>query len=210
MLHVDKLPAQKVPLPDRWMPVSSSWGWLWRTKEFVLGRAKTVAIDMTMIDFTALTESGLSNLAPGQPGFVDTSGLRVWQLDAIAIETLRRRLGQMPGNAILAGPRITTADGIEAELSMGGSTVDVSPRVIRGSVDLSTIITLSEAVTNQPVEGSGLPATSTAFMRTNFAVAARMQITNGDGVFLLDAAQSVAQRKRVGVIITVNLPASKN
>lgn len=198
MLPVAKLPTQKVPLPDRWMPTGSSWGWLWHLKEFILGRAKVINLSTTIVDFAASTERDLSNLALGPPDFVNTNGLRIWQFDAVAMDAFRRRLAKMPGGEVLAKPGFTTADGVEGIMKTTMKTeelvVDYSTRLIRSSVDLAALITLSEAMTNAP------------FLKTNFALAARMQITNGGGVFLLDPPSQFAQRERIGVFISANLP----
>src|SRR5262245_60431712 len=49
-----KIPAQKVPLPDRWIP--RSWGWLWRLKQRVLGPAKVIQIETAIFELPALAD----------------------------------------------------------------------------------------------------------------------------------------------------------
>src|SRR5690242_10257515 len=69
MLPENKLPATKLPVPDRWLPTGAAWGWLWRLKQGIFGRAKTGTVDLTMVEFKTLTDSELSRLTLGPPGF---------------------------------------------------------------------------------------------------------------------------------------------
>src|SRR5882762_8612302 len=46
------IPPQKAPIPDRWIPLS--WGWLWRFKEAVLGKAKVVSMELTRFDLDSV------------------------------------------------------------------------------------------------------------------------------------------------------------
>src|SRR5437667_11828709 len=82
-------PAQKVPLPDRWIP--GSWGWAWRLKETVLGRPKPITLDAGIIEFTGPTESVLSRLSLRAPSLAGTNGLGVWPLGDSQLKLLRER-----------------------------------------------------------------------------------------------------------------------
>src|SRR6266576_3830980 len=52
-----QIPHTKVPLPDRWIP--RSWGWMWRLKEAVLGRAKPIALGSTVFEVAGQDETAL-------------------------------------------------------------------------------------------------------------------------------------------------------
>src|SRR5438045_6948170 len=59
-----KIPPQKVPIPDRWIP--RSWGWMWTLKERVLVRAKVIQIEVVGFHLPPPLDSILSTLSLGQ------------------------------------------------------------------------------------------------------------------------------------------------
>jgi hypothetical protein len=86
--------------------------------------------------------------------------------------------------------------------------MDLLPRLRANSVDLSAILTFAEAVTNSAaaIELSGTNGIS---IRTNLAVAVRVNIPTGSGVFLLDSSQEMTNGKRIGFILSVRPPAAR-
>ncbi len=71
----------------------------------------------------------------------------------------------------------------------------MTARKHRNSTDLTALICFSEAVTNQ------LDA-SLVSIRTNLALAIRLEIPNGKGAFLLDTKLGATNQGSVGVIIS--------
>jgi hypothetical protein len=209
-----RISPQKVPIPDRWIP--RSWSWLWRVKERVLGRPKTITIGASVVEFTAPPQEVLSGFTLPEPTFTNLSGFSVWIADDALMAALRERLGISQNGRVAASPRITTADGMHASLSTGSSVpingaqtrvgviLDLLPRVRRDSTDLTAILTCTEAVANNPTAEGPAQSVGPISVRTNFAVAARIQIPKGSGVLMLDARPSLAGGTIHGIMISAN------
>jgi len=214
-----RIPPQKLSLFDTWVPQKPGWAWLWRLKSLIVGLQKHIHITATFIDLTNSGESFLTNAALAKPQFTNTNGLRVWLLGDKELTALRRNLERTPGTDLLTSAGITTASGMEARLFSGntipingfptsvGLSVDLLPRARRDATDVTTIITFSEAVTNQPGATPGPSQTGAVSMQTNLAVAARIQVPKAMGVFLLDAGSGAPHPKRIGVILSITPPA---
>jgi len=211
-------PAPKPPMLGRWRAVVP--GWLWRLRDSLRGPRKVIRLDAAMIGFRDLPESGLG-LWLGAPQFAETNGLQVWIVGESKLSRLRNRLERSPANEMVAFPRVDTADGIRAQMFSGGAVsvqgtqrnvglaMDFLPRVRRNSTDLTTIIALTEAMTNHMVASAGLTESNVVSVQTNLILAARIQIPNGSGVFLLDDSNGVMHGKRIGVMISATPPQPK-
>src|SRR5712692_7792080 len=190
-------PAPKPSMLARWRAVVP--GWLWRLRDAVRGPRKLIRLDAAVIGFKDLRESSLPGLWLGAAQFADANGHQVWIVGESKLSRLRNRLERAPANEMVAFPRVDTADGIQhAQMFTGGTvyvqgvqrnvglTMDFLPRILRNSTELTTIIALTEAATNRVVASPGLPETSVVSIQTNLIVAARIQIPQGSGVFLLN------------------------
>jgi hypothetical protein len=215
------IPSGKISLFDRWVPRQPSWGWLWRLKETIQGRPKVCDLAATVIDFAASGDSLLTNLSLPKADYADTNGQRIWLLSETRLNALRRDLSQMPGAELVCSPRITTADGRQACV-MSGSTIPIQgvlrsvglsmeflPHLRPDATDLTTIITLTEAITNQVGMSAGPPSTGATGVQTNLAVAARIQVPKWRGVFLLGTPSAAGNHKRIGVLLSVTTPTPK-
>ena len=209
-------PASRRLLSDRFRAALPLW--FWRLKGSVLGPVKTIQLEAEIIDCGGLAEVDLTDSQLGEPQFKGTNGLQVWIAGDEEIRRLRSTLEHAPGNAVVSRARFATAHGIQANLYTGetvpvggvqtavGLRVEMLPRLHRKSTDLSTVMTFSELATNSsqiPGEGS---SPSTLSVRTNLAVAARMQMPKGTGVFLLDGGSNANHPRRLGVIISAQRP----
>ena len=215
-------PARRAASPDRWIPAKPSWAWPWRLREWVFGRPKPIDLSAAIYEFKAAPGSLLAGLTLGEPELTHTNGLRIWRLGDAALNALRGRLRDSPDGRLLSWPRCSTADRIECSLFQGASfpvnratqsvglMIDFYPRVRRDATDLTTAILLSEAVTNLPGTTAQALSTGNISILTNLAVATRIQIPEGQGVFLLEARPDAAGRTRIGVIISANQPLAKS
>jgi hypothetical protein len=215
------LPRQRMTLFESWIPRSPAWAWLWRLKEQIAGRHKTIGLTSTIMDLTGSGTSFRTNFSLPKPQFSNTSGLVVWLLDDTQLVKLCGLLERTPGTELLAAPRITTADGMQASLFSGtsvqidglpisaGASVDLLGRVRPDATDLTLILNFSEVITNQPGGIPSLRPTNTVSIQTNLSVAARIQIPTATGVFLLDDSPSKTNRKRIGVVLSVTPPLAK-
>jgi hypothetical protein len=170
-------------------------------EQSLFGKRKPVCLNGAV---ESLTDSSLSGLSLGKPGFSDSKGLQGWLLPTNKLNVIREQLKQTHGTDLLAGFRISTADGVYSHLFQGTSvpvhgvakdgelSVGCYPRTRPDSTDLITSVTLAEALTNLPVlpdDGLLLHAVL------------RMQIPHGSGVFLLNRASPAASAQSIGVIL---------
>jgi len=214
-----QIPNQKAPLPDRWIP--RNWGWAWRLKEAALGRAKPITLGTAIFDLSGPEETVPAYLPPRPPTYANSNGLQIWILQEGDMAALRVSVQQTLGFRLVSSPRVTTTDGGHVSMFTGSSVpvpgsqakvglvIDLLPRIRPDSTDLTTVMTLSGTVTNQPDSNTQPPQTSGISVRTNFAAAVRIQIPKGSGVFLLDMPEGQTNRKRIGVIISATPPKPK-
>jgi hypothetical protein len=86
-----------------------------------------------------------------------------------------------------------------------GLVLDFLARVRREATDLTTVMTVTEAVTNwQAVTARSVP-TNVVSTQTNLALAARIQIPKGSGVFLLQPSQGGTNGKSIAVLISAKV-----
>jgi len=208
----NRIPQEKPTLIERWIP--PIWSWAWRLKELILGRIKPIELKAAIFHYGDLSNSVSPLFLLREPRFANTNGLQVWMLSQGELDAVCRGLEQTPGNEILARPRVSTGDGIECRLYVGttlsidgtqraiGLNADFLPRLRGDSTDLFVVITHTAAVTNQGTATTGLTSTQSVSIRTNVAVAARIQIPKGSGAFLLNDDRGVPNGGRVAVMIS--------
>jgi len=136
----------------------------------------------------------------------------VWLLSAARVATLRDSLKRTRADFV-NGPKLSTADGVEASMFVGenlyfngrmnetGLRMGLFPRVHGDVTDLISVISFSELVTNQNAGATAGEAISTLSVRTNLDIATRVQIPKGSGVFLLNQYAPDGDVKRFGVLI---------
>ena len=215
------IPRQKVSLFDRWVPRQSAWKWLWAVKDGIVGRPSQFDLRATIVDFAGAGEAFLTNHPLPAPAYTATNGFRIWLLSADQERALAGDLRQKQGPEILSMPSISTAAGRQASLmattrvmvrgspTQVGLTIDLLPRVRRDVSDITTIIYLTEAITNRTSGKVGSPASQDVSIRTKFAVAARLQVPKGSGVFLLDGEPAAPDQERIGVLFAIQTSKSK-
>lgn len=210
-----KIPPQKVSLFARTVPATKSWGWLWKLKEAITGRRKTIYIEAAVLDMSNWDESRTANGSLPKSDFKGANGVEIWILDGAKLSALQDGLKQKEQAETLMVPRITTVEDGEARLSSittasinnvpvtYGFSMDALPRLRRDVIDLTMLLNYSDLVPNLPAnDGSQTLAT---LIQTNLAVAMRIQIPGNSGVFLLDARRGEPGRKRIGVILSTKI-----
>jgi len=218
------IPPQKVPLPDRWIP--RSWGWLWRLKEAVLGKAKVVSLnvaacemDSVVLGMQAQADPDLGGLL-SHPDFTSTNGLRIWLLPNQRIRELQKRFPGSAGSRSSFRAGITTADKCQASLATTGlntdglhtTQVDVLPLFRSGTTEL-TFILRSLTPVPVPLTSTNLAMASQSKVlpwpasQTNVLAAVRLQLPSSTGFLLLDSRRSSAEIESA-VLVTVEPPAS--
>ena len=141
-----------------------------------------------LIDSRLLTLSGAAadQIGLGAPVATDSEGMRAWILSPAELSDLLQRLKTAPEVSLIGGPRAQTAAGTSARTFFGntvlvagtnvpvGLSLDLSPRVRSGSIQLLLGVTYTIRVVT--------PAVSAAVLRTNLAVACRVLLPNGGGL----------------------------
>jgi len=188
------------PLPDRWIP--AKWGWLWRMRDFLLGKRLPVSINA---QFVRLSDSALQTWQRPVPALA-THNLQIWILDATHLAGLQKLLSATA--VLLASPNSVTANGIQARLFVGksvpinggfsdaGLSIDVLPRVQKHRTDLALIMKLTEAAVADDATKGGL-----LVVQTNLMTAIRAQIPIGNGLFIVK--QESALQPAVAIILSV-------
>jgi len=215
-----KIPPVKLPIPDRWIP--QSWGWLWRVKEAVLGKAKVVNLDVAKYELDSVVLGMQVNADPelgrllNHVDFANTNGQKVWLLPNSKIRELQKRFSSAGSrSSFRAG--ISTADRCQASLMTtdvtGVSQVDTLPLVRAGTTELTVILTTTTpiAVPLGAAE-SALGKKSKVMLwppaQTNAVAALRLQLPANTGFFLLDSQRKTSSAIETAVLITVERPTS--
>ena len=181
------------------------------------GPAKPITLQGAFIEFkNPLTPSDalFSDLPLQATRGSDTNDVRAWILSEVELAALRRRLEQTPGAEFVSNPRIQTASGIQATFHVGetvavdGTNYDVgldwtcTPRPRHGGNELTSVFTYTQAVTNRTEVTKKDPATNAISIRTNLAVATRIQMPEGGGAFLVRSGGGPAPERTIGVLIS--------
>jgi hypothetical protein len=192
---------------DRCIPAKVSWRWAWNLEQRLFGKRKPVLIQAWIVSFADSPPTLLTN-SLGPPDFSDTNGLCVWLLSSNRVSALRGYFWQMPASSFVSGPRISTAEGIEATMNFGGTSFSCCAQFRHNSTDFLTRATVSEFVTkdNDAIDTHGYgpygytPPTIT-IPQTNLDVALRLQLPKENGFFLLDQSRHEPPSKNIGVLI---------
>ena len=219
------IPPQKVPLPDRWIP--RTWGWLWRAKEAVLGKAKVVNLNLAVYELDSVVLGMQANAEPelgrllNHPDFTSTNGQKVWLLPNTKLWELQKRFAGSAGSRSSFRAGITTADKCQASLMTmsdlgNGRTrigqADALPRVRVGVTELAFIL---QSMTPAPVPLGPAelalgkkPKVLVWPSETNTVAALRLQLPPSTGFFLLDSQRKSSDAVETAVLVTVDTPAN--
>jgi hypothetical protein len=173
---------------DRWVPVS--WAWYWKTKEFVLGRSKTVLIETGFVSGArplALTAEKTSL----PPPVMSITNLQIYFVHTNESAKLFKY------GSDSSWFRVSVNQGMCAKMvSAGGRrgrpsfSVGVLAKRRGDCTDLTTSI-----------EATGFGSSlSTAI--TNLAMAARLQIPKGHALFILKSGEDPEEPEQFGMILT--------
>jgi len=183
-----------------------------------LGRDKPINLRGQVVEVIPSSPDFISSLGLGAPKFSDPNGLQVWFVPKAELKVLRAQMDGTPGAEVIEKHRamISTGYGVAASLFSGQSFVNSQvgfafeclPRQAGTATDLTTIVRISELVTNQTATGEGATSSSVVLIQTNLEVGARMQIPNGQAALLVGAGQGELKRKRFFIIIEGSRPGS--
>lgn len=146
-----------------------------------------IRIDSSMLTLPAAA----AEIRLGAPVTTNANGLRAWILLPAELNAFQARLKTNPGALLVAAPRVQTFDGSQARLSQTMQaptwgkpttvlTVDLIPKVVSGSVKLTTSVTYTEMTAPPPGKVFAV--------KTNLTAACRVLLPNGGGLVVEEAS----------------------
>ncbi len=205
-----KMPVNRGTLFDRIVPLN--WVWAWKLREKVRGKVKAVMIEGMCVETRATVEVTIRGLDLSAPT-IERDGTRIWLLSMDQSKRMRSKLRKMQGAAVLDTARITTGENSEADLFSGNSfmgpngpiqagfSLDASPRIQGEKIDLTSVFTYSETVTNTAAPQGPAPAPSIP-IRTNAFFATRIQFSTNSAVLIIAPDESGATNRSIALILT--------
>jgi hypothetical protein len=208
-----KIPPDKGPIPDRWIP--QKWGWLWRIRYAVIGKAPVIHLRVEIFTLPAGTESPVAELLKTRPPDAQTNGVRGWILAARELDSLAQALKHSPDCERLESWRITTGHRIQAGLAgtqpvfLDGAVVPVGLigdffTAARGrTIEVTAVASESEKVYDKTRSASGSPfGDKLTGICTNFAVAAKMCLSSSNGVFVIQSSTNGTNHVLRGMLLS--------
>jgi hypothetical protein len=170
-------PGPLTRLKDKVVIVTAPlWRHYWNRQPQILIDSRLLTLSAAAADQTGL----------GAPTATNTNGMRAWSLSPAELSSVLQRLKTIPDASLLGRPRAQTAAGTSARTFFGntvpvagknvpvGLSLDVSPNVRSGSIQLTIGFTSTEWVVPYQAKDTGL--------RTNLAVACRVMLPNSGGL----------------------------
>jgi hypothetical protein len=165
---------------------------LWRS---YWSRQPLVLISSTMLATPATfpTQYGL-----GVPSGTNADGLQVWLLSETELKALRQQVKTLPGYMRQSSPRMQTAAGVWASVSMlnagAGLTVTLKANAAGNAWTLT-----AGAIQTEPTASA---STNVVLLHTNFAAACRATIPNAGAMVIQSANQTGATGTNFWLIIS--------
>jgi hypothetical protein len=191
-------------------------------KSAVAGPAKSIYLEGTVVQFRGAPEAVASNLLIGSAHFKGSDGVQIWILPEKQLDSLRKRLKQIPESDILFRRSISTSDGVGDTLCCGDSStasgppmpIDLdlycAPHATRRGIDLKTAIALTERVRNVMTTTVGADGADPKEPRSRslvtVAVNARVQIPARGAAFFLCPTIERTQPTQIGTLISATTP----
>jgi hypothetical protein len=178
--------------------IQNGWQWL---RLRVFGPGRDILLNVTILKLDGLVNGSNAPLAAAD--FSSTSGLQVWVLPEDQLRTTRGRLEQLPGSEVVSRPRIQTASGFEAAMSVGqtlfidgakrdvGLNLNYIPKLRSDHVEIASRLLFTEARLTPPVS-----------LATNLAIRSRIRLANGCGALLVTRG---ADGKSTAITLSVNV-----
>jgi hypothetical protein len=196
-----RMPANQGPLLERFIP--RQWDWAWKLRDKIRGKAKEVFIEGSSFAVKDTADSLVSKLELGPPT-LDAEGAKVWVVQKTGSATLQKQLRHLSEATELFTGRITTRENGRADLSMGdsiptasglvhvGITLQTFPRVRGNTIDLMTVFTSTEVVTN----------VADVSIRTNAVIATRIQVPPTGSVLILASGHSSETNGHIALVLS--------
>jgi len=175
---------------------AAHWKSFWSSRPQILIDSRLLTLSKAAEDQTDL----------GAPVATNSDGAWAWILSSAELSGLLQRLKTMPDASLLSRPRAQTAASTTVNVFFGetrlvsgtnfpiGLTLEVTPKVRSGSIQLLMGVTSTEFVASPPATA---PAVS-----TNFAVACRVLLPNTGGLVVAGSNANHAQGTNYWLILS--------
>jgi hypothetical protein len=146
-----------------------------------------INIDSSLMTFSAAA-SQVAGL--GNPVATNSAGFGAWILLPNELQSFQKRLKSLSGAAVLSRPRVSTANGIQSQISLMesapagsktlpvGLTIDTIPKVANGRIKLWVCVISTER--------PALPVENPSLIQTNVAISCQTSLPSG-GALVVDA-----------------------
>jgi len=175
---------------------AAHWKSFWSSRPQILIDSRLLTLSKAAADQTDL----------GAPVATNSDGASAWILSPAELSAFLQRLKTIPDASLVSRPRAQTAAGTSANVFFGetrlvsgtnlpiGLTLDVTPKVRYGSIQLLFGFTSTAFVSSPP---ANTPAVS-----TNLAVACRVLLPNSGGLVVAGSNPSYAQGTNYWLILS--------
>jgi hypothetical protein len=182
---------------------------LWRTGLF--RTRQSVLMQGTLMEIEDAAVAKLRTTTLTEPPLLMTNGVQIWILGDNELVSLAKTIREVSTNDIISSPRIQTASGMQGSIFVGntvpingvqtsvGIEMDLLPRSHRDRIDVTTLLKMTQPVTNMTTNSQ---ATNAISIKTNLALAGHFRVQNGKGIFLLQDAEREKGNK-FGVILSL-------
>ena len=172
------------------------WNSYWNRQPQILIDSRLFTLSAAAADQTGL----------GAPVATNSDGMHAWILSPAELSSLLQRLKTTPDASLLSRPRAQTAPGTSARTFFGntvlvagknvpvGLTLEASPKVHSGSIQLLLDVTSTESVAS--------PAANAAALSTNLAVTCRVLLPNSGGLVVANDNESHAHGTNYWLILS--------
>jgi hypothetical protein len=200
LLH-DNIPKGQPTLFERFVPMKPGWGWVWKLREFVVGRPKRIDMTITVMDCPELSGVRLPGLPLEQASYTNTNGLQVWILADSDLSGMTERIKHLPGSRMISRPRISTSSGVGCDMQSDKTTVSIVGYAHPERTDIYARFTHTET---QPAKAT---AFSLASLEMDLNVGLRIQVPSGNGLLLLNVDPKT--QRRTAVTLSLGFPKGK-
>jgi hypothetical protein len=193
-------PKYKPTLFERCVPVKPGWGWAWKIREFVMGRARTIDLAVVVLEYPELSEKALPGLPLEKASYADTNGFQVWLLGNPDLSGATERIRQLPNSRMVSRPRVSTSSGVECNMQADQTLLGLLAYAHADRTDLYTRFTQVDA----PVSNM---TSAKSYDESSLGKGLRLQVPHGSGVLLLKT--DLKTGKRIEVALTLAFPQQK-
>lgn len=205
----EKPPSYPLNPLDRWIPMK--WGWLWKIRYAIFGYNPNIHVSPILADLSKISQGALASVLPTIQPLAQTNGMQVWILPPDEYEALQMRL--VSNASQVSTVSLTTGPWVQANMESGyqakadgiprwvGLSANIYTRLTGKAVELNTVFTLTEVVTNPPTTFSNLATNPSIDVQTNLTVAARFLVPESNGVVVVDSSRFLTEHKRTAIFL---------